>query len=650
MKHTKKKYNQTHKKRRNNKKTKKAIFAKKSRKQRGSGKYKTNEIYTVEEFLTNDCLNNLKSARRPRDNLITFNKRNNPYVKCRNTMRVLNTEKMQPRQYLKYREIIKYAKENDFYNTERGTIEDIGNKYIFDYVIELYKKKDRQGLEDLLKKVNPCTLIKILTLTNYEDFFTHLENKISERSKIKVVSLMKTRSKISQISYELFEWIKNINFDLNKLNTPTDLTTLFNNYYPINCPYNEKLNDYYVFDIKSQQLTSTNKKYINNQSWDLLVDIRFENFNRDIFSRDSYDINKVYGDLIGESFMRRLSTNIIGANGNTLFQSSLGDSDFCEKNKIVDYEEKHKLTTDHFNKFISILNDVGGTNKFNPQTSGYERQEKVKQSTRSKNDDRIQGTFEYDKVTHNQFIVNIIKFLAISTFPFIVNITRISMSHSSNYYGLFYNYFESNDTSDDYAGNCYFLYSNKEYEFTQDEKNAVNDFIDLNIPNNNYRKHTADVRQDKPSVLFPDCRIIDIKENTLYTFSHTVISLPFVPFPKIGDYNQIMKFKNILDENIENVEVTISGMILWNCDLTQSVESSVFDTTMPLGDVIEKTLGNSFYNGFLKPIFASLVSNKEPIRLTSQDITPRTTEAYMGQSAPNFYRNSNESSEYDIEL
>jgi hypothetical protein len=69
MKHTKRKYSKTRrcKKRRNRNKTNKIPIInkkqRKTRKQRGSGKYKPNDIYDIEQFIINDCLNTLKNEK-----------------------------------------------------------------------------------------------------------------------------------------------------------------------------------------------------------------------------------------------------------------------------------------------------------------------------------------------------------------------------------------------------------------------------------------------------------------------------------------------------------------------------------------------------------------------------------------------------------
>jgi hypothetical protein len=124
MKHTKRKYNKTQdKKRRNRNKTKKIVFIKKNRKtrkQRGSGKYTSSDIYNIDQFVTNDCLNILKTNPNRSDsgmlNKMFTSKKNDPYVKCRRSIAVLNTEKMPPDEYLKYREIIKVTKNDPYYS------------------------------------------------------------------------------------------------------------------------------------------------------------------------------------------------------------------------------------------------------------------------------------------------------------------------------------------------------------------------------------------------------------------------------------------------------------------------------------------------------------------------------------------------------
>lgn len=664
MKYTKRKYSKTHrrKKRRTNKKTKKTVFTnRKTRKyQRGSGKYKTADIYNLNQFIMNNCLDVLKLEAKPSEkgsiSQLFSSKKNNPYIKCRRSMRVFNTEKMPPEDYLKYREIIKISKNDPYYaNTERGNIEDIGENYIFDYVFQLHGKLMGGGttaLQELLKVINPCYLIKLLTLGEYERFIQHLGEKSGKKmAQGKLVTSLTTGLK-KQVDIEsICDWVRETNFNLFKLQTAEDLVNLFNSYYPINCPYSENLNEFERINLHASSLLTTNTRYNANKSWkswDMSLDITFDNFYEDYFTKSKFDTIIVYSSLVGESFIRRLSTNIIDNNGQIVFKSSDGDGDFYEKDERDKVFDKNDFATKHFNEFIKKLNKVGGENKFGDDI-GYEDI-----NTIGDRPNRLVGTLEYDTVVRNQFIVNIIKFLAISMVPLIVNVTRILISRNTNYYGLFYHYYERK-----HDGDCYFLYNNikqtNNFPISESERNAINEFINSNIPNNNYNKCVDNVRKDEPTILFPDCRIIDIQQNKLYTFSHTLITLSFHPFPVIGRYIQIMIFDNISSDDVKNIKVTSSSLILWNANLNSPTMTDVFNQEtgnyiskeMPLSYVIEENVGSTFYNGFLHPILSPL---REVIPVNSRDTTPRNTMAYDDNQLVGVSRDSTSSIGSVIEL
>ena len=96
MKHTKRKYNKTHrKKRKNHKKTKKIFFInkhKKTRKQKG-GLWKFNQTETypsIDSFISNDCINRLITNT-------------DTDKKCKKTISMFNTEKMNVNDHKKYK-------------------------------------------------------------------------------------------------------------------------------------------------------------------------------------------------------------------------------------------------------------------------------------------------------------------------------------------------------------------------------------------------------------------------------------------------------------------------------------------------------------------------------------------------------------------
>ena len=626
MKHTKRKYNKTQRKKRNNKKTTKIIFTnkkRKTRKQHGSGKYSPSDIYNIDQFVTNDCLNILKSNPNRSEsgmlNKMFTSKKNDPYVKCRRSIGVLNTEKMPPDEYLKYREIIKVTKNDPYYSNpndpNRDDVEKIGKKYIFDYIFKLHGDviSGNSKLRELLKVISPCYLIYILTYQNYTEYITRLQ-EISQmnRTKGKIISAAGPTAKTFANIDRIYYWVSETNFNLFKLKTPQDLTNLFNSYYPINCPYDQELNHFDRLNITATQVQETSSRYVNNSSWDLYLDISFDNFYSDYFSNRKYNFKEVYSDLFGESFERTLSTNIINSNGEVVSKTTDIYKDQSNLDKVARY----------FNNFILKLNELGGTNKFDSNAA----------FTVGEPDTNV-NIFKYDDVNSNKFIENIVKFLAISMFPLISYVTKFKIR--PNYYGLFYHYYEESDGGNNmsFEDNINFEYTNfNDTPITEIETEVVNRFINSNIPNNNYDKCVGDLRKYQPNDLFPFCRIIDTQNNMLFSFNYYTIRVPNVtttPRCIVGRYFQIMKVDNILnDTDVKNNNVTVSGLILWGGNMNSIVEADVpngFEISY-MKDTLEKIVpmfvGDTFFNGFMQPIFSPL---KQVTPVNSRNTTPRNT-------------------------
>ena len=630
MKHTKRTYNKnkTHyKKRRSNKKTKKVFFNKhrKTRKQSGSGKYKPNDIYDIDQFITNDCLNVLKGGLTPSEKgMLTkmfTSKKNDPYVKCRRSIAVLNTEKMPPDEYLKYRRIIRSTKlDPNLSNPQRGDIEDIGKNYIFDYVFSLHGKLfsgATNELQKLLQVISPCYLIKLLTLGDYYDYIHRLgEKSTMKKEQGKYASSITAGLKRRVDTESIYQWVKGTNFELFKLKTPQDLVNLFNSYYPINCPYHQELNHFHRINIKVAQLPETNSRYINNSSWDLYFKITLDQFYNDYFLATAYDFEQVLSNLYGESFSRNLSTNIIDSNGNIVFKSS----DCYEDGKKQNFEEIDK----YFNNFILKLNELGGTGKIDNNPAN------IKNGT----------TFNYNNIRINEFIENIVKFLGISMYPFMTNVTVTTFL--PNYYGLFYHYYEEGDFNmmENFADNSHFIYSNKvnDIPITKFETEIIENYINSKIPN--YAMCVEDLRKYEPDDLFPSCRIIDMQKKMLLCMQHYIIKVPNVtttPLCTVGRYIQIMQFNNINGTYIRNDDVTIYGIIIWGGQMTSIVGAD---------EILPTFVGNTFYQGFLKPITSSLKPDatiESEIPVNSIDTTPRNTMAQMDMPTFGVTRGSNDS-------
>jgi hypothetical protein len=639
MKHTKRKYSKTRrcKKRKNRNKTNKIPIInkkqRKTRKQRGSGKYKPNDIYDIEQFIINDCLNTLKNEKKPSEKgmFSKMFKSSDPYVKCRRSMRIFNSEKMPPNKYLRYRKIINAIKNDPSRsNPERGNVEDIGNKYIFDYIFSLHGNLFGGGtkqLQDLLRVINPCYLIKILTLDNYYNFVNHLAEKSKIKKEEGKYSASITTGLKRHVGIEnIYNWVKDTNFELFKLKSPQDLINLFESYYPINCPYREELNHFERINITATQVQETNARYINNSSWDLYLDFTYDDFYSDYLLKSSYDFKEVYSDLLGESFERPLSTNIVDSNGEIVFKSTDNYEDQLKSNL-------DKLTI-HFNNFIRKLNDVGGGIKFEP---------KLPPESTNVEDDTTVHT--------NQFIVNIVKFLAASMFPFLSYVTKIKLQ--PNYYGLFYHYYDEN-----IQGDISFEYVNMGYTpLTEIEVDTISRFINKHIPNDNYEKCVLELRKYEPDNLFPSCRIIDVQKNVLFTFNYFMITMPQVtsqPSCIVGRYFQIMKFNNINDFDVENNNVTAHGLILWGGNMNENASADI-PTSLTSSEYKEDTLekivpmfvGDTFFNGFMQPIFSPL---KQVTPANSRNTTPRNTMAQMDMPLVGVSRGSNESIGSTVEL
>ena len=137
----------------------------------------------------------------------------------------------------------------------------------------------------------------------------------------------------------------------------------------------------------------------------------------------------------------------------------------------------------------------------------------------------------------------------------------------------------------------------------------------------------------------------------MFCFAQTLITLPFHPFPVVGRYIQIMKYENILSDNVNDVTVSVNGMVLWNGNINMPTMADLYDEErsqyitkeISLGDLIENNVGDTFYEGFLKPILSSLKPESRIQPVSSTDTTPRNTMTHMDIPIQGFIRGSNES-------
>ena len=389
MKHTKRKYNKTHrKKRKNHKKTKKIFFInkhKKTRKQKG-GLWKFNQTETypsIDSFISNDCINRLITNT-------------DTDKKCKKTISMFNTEKMNVNDHKKYKNIIKeyntqilklldkewntlkkgtqYAYDKEFYNKMSKVvnayeflkntgyielldkiykknpllnykIEKIGTVLIFDYVTSLYTKNKKEELIQLLKIINPYTYLKIINPNEYVKS-TQSKKSLIERN----LTLNPT---LNNYNYYLniCNWVYETNFELYKLKTPSDLCELFNNFNITNCVSNTDGEDT-DFPYTSECITfeESNQRYKNSQCWD--IQITSHTTISDIDQKHSYWYN-----LHSESF-ERTTYRVFIISPNYFFDSST-----C-KSQSYDEPNNFKIALDtptykcYLNIFLKKINEL----------------------------------------------------------------------------------------------------------------------------------------------------------------------------------------------------------------------------------------------------------------------------------------------------
>jgi hypothetical protein len=286
-------------------------------------------------------------------------------------------------------------------------------------------------------------------------------------------------------------------------------------------------------------------------------------------------------------------------------------------------DQNSRKVDEHFNNFILTLNELGGTNKIdtNPANIKDTNPANIKDAE----------TFNYNNIRSNKFIENILKFLAMSMYPILAMITRFwikgrrdyTRTDSANKYGLFYHYYEENYNINStyeigsmyFADNSFLNYSTvTDTRIEENEVEIINRFINSNIPNNNYDKCVEDLRKHKPNDLFPSCHIIDIQNNSFSGIFFFKIEMPAVvpskpPCTIFGYHVQIIKVNNILDDNIHNNNVTVTGMVLWTANISSIFNASLPDGKtlhLPLEKAIPMFTGETFFNGFIQPIFSSL--------------------------------------------
>jgi hypothetical protein len=389
MKHTKRKYNKTYrKKRKSHKKTKKIFIIKKQKKTRkqkgGLWKFNQTEVYpSIDSFILNDCINRL----------ITNTDRDK---KCKKTISMFNTEKMNKEDYIKYKQIIgEYNKEilkllekewrtlknttqntydREFYDKMNKTvdayeflknngyielldkiykkspllnykIEKIGTVLIFDYVTSLYTKNKKEELIQLLKVINPYTYLKIINPNEYVKS-THSKKSLIERN----ITFNPTFNNYNYY-VNICNWVYQSNFELYKLNTPTDLCELFNNFKIINCISNTDGEDTdFPYSSDCVIFEESSERYKNSQCWDLQITSQVTTTNID--EKHSY-----YYNLYGESFVRT-TYRVFIISPNYFFDSST-----C-RNQSYDEPNNFEIALDtptykcYLNIFLKKINEL----------------------------------------------------------------------------------------------------------------------------------------------------------------------------------------------------------------------------------------------------------------------------------------------------
>ena len=554
----------------------------------GGALYKNDEIFTMNQLYNEpnfptgenciDLLIEKKSPILPTSISLSGKYTGEKYNKCKKSIQIFNTTKLNREDYLKYKQIIqRFNQRNQLYIQEQNKkgnktilgsdkkIEELGSLFILQYIVDLFFQKPEKNtneLKMLLKIMNPYYYRYILDKNNY------LNMKWIQCT----TNCSYIKNRPEEIN-EMIQWIYNTNNELFRLKTQQDLINLLQNFTPMEDLINGPKMDDDNFIVTNVQINNDSiERYKSNNCWDVEFTIEFPRFLEYYYNRIKWDKQR-YGELYTDAFERTYPSEVIytGTNG-----------------KIENYNTKNvdltkvslKDTIKGFNTFVNILVNIGNQ-------KGYQQTDET--YINYLNNDDIQLPFEI--IQNNLFIEKNIKILMLLSYGFVYPI--FILRSNDNKYGIFYHYYDTDEYSENYFCNAGLEVLANTSIFRSDEiiDDIITSFFEKYIPNYDYNIISGKTQSNE----YPRMRIVDYNNNMAIGVQCCTVKYSENK-DIIGRCISITIIKNI-NSDIMEMEMEVKCLLIW--EKLKDDKLQVIKDSCPV-----------FYNGVLEPIFDSMVDEQ----------------------------------------
>lgn len=577
------------KSKRRNRKTR---HAKAKRGGAGSMMYKPDEYLTIDQLYNEpnfpdptkgdqNCVDILIEKKTPiLPTSISFSGKytGEKYEKCKKTLQLYNLFKTTRESYLRYREIIKrFNERNKKYLESQGksqnltilqkekNIEDLGNTFILQYIVDLFLQTPQSNTEELaitIKRLNPNWYDYILDKQNYTDMKWM-------QCTAKCVAIKQS----PELLNKLINWIYETRNKVWKMRKPQDLIEMFDGYYTIQRYYDPKYDDTYIKNVVIHE--PSKERYVKDKCWDIvfqIVQAKFQDaygVDDQTYSPEKYET--LYRDIYIDTFTRHYPTYIF-ENGDVA-TSSMN----LEPNKI----------TERYNTFIEKLANIGVKSGSSSNSSQFEAT--YVEGLNAAYDGNV---ISFESIKNNFYVKRVLRIIGL----FMEGVTFPSLFydlHTFNRWYIFYPYNDIKPIQNEHSCNdgLMIVANARDNIFHSDEEveKIMDDFIHEKLNQNGYAYDYDKLIQKKKSEEYPRLRIIDIEKQI--AFSVQINQVIVMNKHIVGRCVTITFLKNIFAQDLNDVKMVSDCLLIWE-DI-ENAEISLNDCPI-------------FNDGFLKPILSSL--------------------------------------------
>ena len=543
---------------------KKRVQGRRTRKRTGGGKYRPDEIYTLDELVAQTNNPNVDADRCLRILLDPRPSSKQKLNKCKNSFQVINTEKMNRIDYAKYIGLVDEFNQLNAGRFPDKKIEQIGVLYIINYIKELYGYGWYNKLKGRVEKNTPALVELLRSIHPYYYIFIMTSPQLDVGAK---------------------QWIQSTMFELFSLHNVGDLISLFSDFSPIltinpdNLATHNKYQDYTVTNV--MPLLPNDRYNSPNKSYDISFQIYVDDFPK-IYGMDLQE--PPFHELYTDAFYRRYTTAIYSG-GRIIYNTK----DHDNENELSKYPKDAALTKNEENEKTSKINEItkANYNDFIRLLAG------LPHSTSEEIAPGIEVTFSM--IEHNTNVKRIIKLLPImyDILRFATNMISIDLNES---FGVFYPFYEVNDMA---MCNTLITTANTEI-FIKDAKvdEMISNFLKKILPKYDYNVYSGKTPDE--SNKYPRVRILDMDENKMINIACGTIKYGENKVT-IGRFVQIVILGNIFAESVADITVDIQCLLIWE-EIGTAVTSSL-NASCPI-----------FFKGVIEPIQQAFTSHIEPLQ------------------------------------